>query len=110
LASLLSLSITKRLKEITIRRILGAKASHIIYLLSSNFLVIISLSLIIGGVLGVWFTQFLLDSIFQIHAGASIYAVFVAAALMLLIIVLTITSRMFGVVHGNPVDNLKSEN
>lgn len=109
LASLLSLSILKRLKEITIRRILGAGSLHIAYLVSSNFLSIVSISLIAGGVAGLWLSRKLLDSIFQIHAGVSANAVVVATTAILLMVLLTIAGRLLGAVRGNPVKYLKSE-
>lgn len=110
LASLISLSIMKRLKEITIRRILGAGSGQIAFLLSGKYLFIITLSLIVGGCCGLWLTNVLLGSIFQVHSGVSILSVFISGGLILLIVTLTIASRLLGVVTGNPVQHLKSEN
>jgi ABC-type antimicrobial peptide transport system permease subunit len=109
LFSLLSLSVIKRLKEITIRRILGANSMQIAYLLSSNFLLIVGISLIVGGIGGLAVTKALLDSIFRIHVGVSWSTVIIAAGAIMLIVLFTMAGRLLGAVTGNPVKYLKSE-
>ncbi|MCB0632972.1 MAG: FtsX-like permease family protein [Saprospiraceae bacterium] len=109
LYSQLSLSVIKRLKEITIRRILGANSMQIAYLLNSNFLLIVGLSLMVGGIGGLAITKVLLDSIFRIHVGVSWSTVIAAAGAIMLIVLLTMAGRLIGAVTGNPVKFLRSE-
>ncbi|MEM9849492.1 MAG: ABC transporter permease [Bacteroidota bacterium] len=107
--SLLAMDILKRLKEITIRRILGASASHVAFLLGNRFFVVVLINLVIGGFLGLWVAQMALDGIYDIHAGVKVQTPLICAAVMLFVVVLTILIRLFGVLQYDPAKTLSDE-
>ncbi|MEM8523122.1 MAG: ABC transporter permease [Bacteroidota bacterium] len=107
--SLLSMDILKRLKEITIRRILGANSSHIAYLLGNRFFLIVLLNLLIGGILGIWISKMVLDSIYEMHAGAHINTAFGAAVAMLLVVAVIIITRLLSILRIDPAKTLNNK-
>ncbi|MEM6698119.1 MAG: ABC transporter permease [Bacteroidota bacterium] len=107
-AALLSMDILKRLKEITIRRILGAQAPHVAYLLGNRFFLIVVLNLVFGGIVGMYVAQKVLDGIYEMHGGVSTQTVIIAALAMLLVVAITISTRLIGVLRNNPAKTLNS--
>ena len=105
---LISLSIQKRIKEIGIRKILGASAANITSLFLKDFLPVI----IIGGIISIpvaWLLMrsWLNDYTYRIDITATPFLIsfFILGFLTTIIILLqTISSAL-----GNPVKNLRSE-
>ena len=109
LFSLVSLNLLKRAKEIAIRRVVGASTGNIAYLINKHYLLIFFIGSIIGGVGGVYSSQFLLEEIFQIHEGVSMTSTLLAVGFVCLIGALTIGGKLMGVLRTNPAETLKSE-
>ena len=109
LYSLVSLNFLKRAKEIAIRRIVGASKGNIAYIINKPYLLIFALAGILGGVVGLYHAQFFLDTIFQIHQGASIASAFLSVLFVCLVGTLTIGGKLFFVLRTNPAETLKNE-
>ncbi|MEM9884835.1 MAG: ABC transporter permease [Bacteroidota bacterium] len=107
--ALLSMDILKRLKEITIRRILGARASHIAYLLGNRFFLLVALNLVIGGAIGMYVSKMALDGIYELHVGVNPQTTFLAASAMLLVVGAVIAGRLFNVLKTDPSRTLSEE-
>jgi len=108
LGGLVAFSISQRVKEIGIRKTLGASASRILILLSRDFLRLIVLSIIISVPL-VWYavSEFLKNYEYRIEISTWM---FVVPSLALLIIALsTISFQTFKAANANLVDALKHE-
>ena len=109
LYSLVSLNFLKRAKEIAIRRVIGASTGNLAFLLNKNYLLIFLIGGVLGGIGGVYFANFLLEAIFQIHQGVSIPSTAIAVVVVCLVGLLTIGGKLFGVLRTNPAETLKSE-
>ncbi len=109
LFAMVSLNVLKRLKEIAIRRIVGARAHHIAYLLNKNYLWIFALAAILGTAGGAFLAWKLMDGIFAIHAGLHPGMMAGAAIGVVLLALGTISLKVIGVLRVNPADILRRE-
>ncbi|MDW3209480.1 MAG: FtsX-like permease family protein [Reichenbachiella sp.] len=108
LFALVSFSATLRMKEIGIRKVLGAKIGHLMMLLSKEYLYL----LLIANVLALpavwyWGSDWLNNYAFKIDMNIDL---FVIPGLMLLVIsTFTVSYQTFSTAKANPVDSLRSE-
>jgi len=109
LFSLVSLNVLKRAKEIAIRRVLGASTENITYIINKHYIFIFGIGSIIGAVLGIWLTNFLIGVIFEVTSGVNIMNIILAVVGVCLVGAFTIGSKLFGVLRTNPANTLKSE-
>jgi ABC-type antimicrobial peptide transport system permease subunit len=107
--ALASLNIAKRTKEIGIRKTLGASVGNILRLLNKEFVIILGVAGILGGVGGYYATNALLSELFAYHIPVGIIPVVVCALVIFLIGILTTSSTIFKAARSNPVDTLRSE-
>ena len=109
LFSLVSLNVLKRAKEIAVRRVLGATAENITYTINKHYILIFALGSILGGLLGGWFAQFLLEQAFAVNQGVSTVAIISSMIGICIVGALTIGGKLYNVLQTNPADTLKSE-
>ena len=109
LFAMVSLNVLKRLKEIAIRRIVGARAWDIAYLINKNYFWIFALAAVLGVAGGAFFAWKLMDSIFAIHAGLHAGMMAGAALGVVFLALATISLKVVGVLRVNPVDILRRE-
>ena len=109
LFALMSLSILKRMKEIAVRRVLGASISNISYILNKHYLLIILGGILVGGGVGSWLSSIFLDGIYSIHAGISSSVMIIAGGITLLAVGITIAIKIFHVMQMNPAEVLKGD-
>jgi putative ABC transport system permease protein len=98
----------QRVKEIGIRRVLGADISSITFLLSKNFLLLVSISIFIAMPLA-WYAgnQWLEDFAFRISINAWLFVA--AAFIVLLIALITVSFQAIRAALANPVKSLRTE-
>jgi putative ABC transport system permease protein len=108
LFGLAALSATNRLKEIGIRRILGASTATIVGLLTGGFLRLVGVAAVIATPIA-WMimNKWLRDFAYRIEVGWWVFAVTAFAALA--ISFLTIGIQAWRAARVNPVDNLRVE-
>jgi len=109
LFGLLSISIVKRTKEISIRKVLGASISNIMQLLSGNILKIMIISSIIGAPLCYFFAVSLLDSYFSTRTPMTLTPFLIAAFILISISILTVLSQILKAARMNIVDRLRED-
>ncbi len=83
LFSMVSMNINKRLKELGIRKILGAPMQHIAFKISREFVLILLTACVLGSVGGYYLSQMLLDSIWAYSTPITV-SVFLLAIFTLL--------------------------
>lgn len=110
LFGLVSLIILKKIKEYSIRKVLGAKGGHIIYLVSRQFLILMCIALLIA----VPLSYFGYDSLFeQVFPGSldtiSAEPFLISIGILLAVIFFTISSHIIQLLRMNPVKNLRLE-
>ncbi len=109
LFTIISLTISKRTKEIGVRKILGASLFQIIGLINKGFIWIILLSIGLGVIMGAYLTEMFLDLMYAIHSHVGITSIGITTILVITIVTLTSGFKIVGAANGNPVDALKYE-
>lgn len=97
-----------RLKEIGVRKVMGAGSWDVVFLLSRGFLILIAIAGCIGTPLGYFLGSTLLSN-YAYKAPISVVILFSGLALMTLLGTLTIGSQTMAAARRNPVDSLRYE-
>lgn len=108
LLGLASYATERKKKEISIRKVLGASIPNLIMFMSTEFIVLTSIALLIGFPVSFYLMNKFLDG-YAYHISIS-YGVFVVTAIGLLVVTLAVI--LFQVSRAaltNPVDNLRNE-
>ena len=108
LLGMVTYSVSTKVKEIGIRKVLGASTIGLTFLLSHQFLVLVGIASIIAIPLGYLLAnQFLQLFIFRISIGALILSG--SLILLLVLVVLTVGIQTFRAAVTNPVESLRNE-
>ncbi|MGD1961263.1 MAG: ABC transporter permease [Fulvivirga sp.] len=109
LFSIVSLSVLKRMKEVGLRKVLGASISHLMFILNRKFIIILMIAAIIGSGLTYAIANPFMDMIWTYHAEPGIPA-FGTAILMLLFFALsTISFKVYRAATANPTETIRTE-
>ena len=101
-------STVQRTKEIGVRKVLGASVSNILVLISKDFVVLVLIASIIAFPLAWWsMNQWLQDFAYRIHIAWWVFAA--AAALALLIALVTVSAQALKAAMSSPVKSLRAE-
>jgi putative ABC transport system permease protein len=109
LFALVSLTIMKKMKEIALRKVVGARPTQILTLVSRGYIWIFMIAAVIGSLAGLSLTKFLMDTIFKINMGVEPFSVVLAVMAMLLITVGTIVFKVQQALQANPADVLRAD-
>lgn len=108
LFGLASYAVTQRVKEIGIRKVLGAPVSRIILLVSRDFLKLVILACIIACPLAYWImNRWLQDFAYRAEIGPGVFLLAAAAAIV--VAALTISYQSIRAALADPVKALRSE-
>jgi putative ABC transport system permease protein len=102
------LSFNNRIREISIRKVLGAPPFHILFILSRRFVFLILVALlfsipVILQVMQRWLSEF------EYRTTIGIGVFLVAGLLSLLVILITLSYQGISALRTNPADNLRNE-
>jgi putative ABC transport system permease protein len=108
LFALVSYSIESRMKEIGVRKVLGASVSNIVTLVSKEFIILVTISGVIA-VPAAWalMSNWLKDFEYRVGVGGGVFLLALAVALV--IAFTTISFRAIRAAKSNPVNSLRSE-
>jgi ABC-type antimicrobial peptide transport system permease subunit len=98
----------QRIKEVGIRKVLGATVFNLWKLLSIDFVVLVSIALIIATPLSYYFMYKWLQS-YQYRTGITWWTFAMAAAGAMLITLITVSYQSIKAALANPVKSLKTE-
>jgi ABC-type antimicrobial peptide transport system permease subunit len=97
------------MKEIALRKVVGASPHHILVLVNKSYFWIFIVSAILGCYGGWSLTKLLLDLIFKINAGVSSLALIGSVAALFAITALVTGFKVLQAIRTNPVKLLKTE-
>lgn len=109
LYSTVSMTVNKRIKEIGIRKVMGASVHHVMRLLNYEFGVIIFISIVIGCAGGYYFMNQFLSDIFTYYMDIGPLSFIVAALTILIITAITSGMKIYKVAVRNPTESLRYE-
>ena len=108
LFGLSSYSVQQRIKEIGVRKVLGASVNNIVLLISGGFIRLTLISLLIAFPLAWWgMSRWLSDFAYRTSMDPGIY--FITGVIVLLLSLVTVASQAIGAAKANPVKNLRTE-
>ncbi len=109
LFTLVSLTIMKRIKEIGIRKILGASVHSLVKGLSFEFMMILTIASTIGGLIGYTMVDISMDAAWEYYEKVSIWTITISISIMILLAVLTTGFKIISAARLNPVKHLRTE-
>ena len=109
LYGLVTFNITRRLKEFSVRKVLGANLSTIVGLINRDYVWILSIAFIIGAPLGVFNMSTMLKSIYPDAPGVTAYPIIIAIFIMIIAFAITVGGQIYKVSKNSPADNLRTE-
>ncbi len=109
LFTLVSLNIIRKMKEIGVRKVLGASIGNITRIINTEFIVILMIASVLGCLLGYYLVDALMDSIWDYYQNTTTFTFIVSVVVMLVISGITIGYKVFSAASMNPVSTLRDE-
>ena len=105
---LVTFAAQQRIKEIGIRKVLGASVPNIITLITKDFILLVGIALVIASPLAYWgVNKWLQDFAFRINIDWKVFAL--AGTIALLIALLTVSFQALKAAVANPIKSLRTE-
>lgn len=108
LLGLAAFTTNRRIKEIGIRKTLGASVSDIVVLLSKDFTKLVIIAVLLAVPLSIWATEQWLE-LFAYRISSNVVTYIVASVIAVAIAWLTISFQTIRAARSNPVESLQSE-
>ncbi|MEM1406955.1 MAG: ABC transporter permease [Bacteroidota bacterium] len=105
--ALANLNAQKRRKEIGVRKVLGASIANIVRLVNKEFVVILLISLLLGGLASYVFIEELLKSLYAQYQPVNVLSVIIGGLLILMVGLLTTSGTIYKAASACPVNTLK---
>jgi putative ABC transport system permease protein len=97
-----------RIKEISIRKVLGSNNGSLVYLLSKGFFGILLIAIVIGVPVAFMLNNLWLEKL-AYHVSVDAWVILPGVLILIIFGVLTIGSQTWRATVVNPVDNLRGE-
>ncbi len=98
----------RRVKEVGIRKVLGAGSTQLALMLGRSFLILLGVAIVIAAPLSYFVNKLWIENIPN-QAPFGVGVVLLGSLIMLVLGILTIGSQVFKVTKSNPVESLKYE-
>src|SRR6185369_9293312 len=108
LAGLASFTIEKRIREIGIRKVLGASVQQLLMLISKEFLKLVAIAFVIAVPLTWWFMNNWLDK-YTYRVNISIWLFGMVGVIVLLLTLIVVSLNTIRAAIANPVKSLRTE-
>jgi ABC-type antimicrobial peptide transport system permease subunit len=109
LYALVSLNMMRRIKEIGIRKIVGASISGIAQQVNREFIIILGIASVLGSYAGYMWCNTLMSTIWKYYQGVGVSTFIIAVFVMLFASLGTIVFRVITIASTNPVNTLRDE-
>ncbi len=108
LYGLASFMAVQRIREVGIRKVLGATSTSIVYLFSREFLILIGIAFLIASPISWYFmNKWLQDYVYRIDISWWLFAA--GGLLSIIIALITVSSKALQAALANPVNSLRTE-
>jgi ABC-type antimicrobial peptide transport system permease subunit len=109
LFTLVSLNIIKKMKEIGVRKVLGASAGNITRVINAEFVIILLIASVGGAALGWWMSAMLMDSIWDYYQEVTMTSMIISASILFVASALSIGFKVYKTIRLNPALVLRDE-
>ncbi len=109
LYGLVTLNVSGRVREFSIRKTLGAELKNITSIIVKQYVWLTAVALIIGAPISYLFTKAYLDMLFAYPMPMSLTGVTLSVFILIVVLLAVISTQVMKVSKSNPVDGLKVE-
>ena len=109
LFALVTLTVVKKMKEIALRKVVGANAGHILVLVNRGYFWIFIIATAVGCYAGYALTKLLLDMIFKVNAGIETSTIINSVMVLFIIIAITSGIKVCQAISLSPAKTLRAE-
>ncbi len=109
LFALVSLNIIKKMKEIGVRKVLGASVGNITRIINTEFVIILLIASILGSAMSYYAVDALMDSIWDYYQSTTSITFIISIIALFSISALVIGYKVFSAASMNPVNTLRDE-
>ncbi len=109
LFALVSLTILKKMREVALRRVVGANTGHILVLINKGYFWVFIAASVLGCYGGYALTKLLMDLIFEINVGIELSIIIKSLIVLFIIVGTTSGIKVWQAVRSNPAKTLRSE-
>ncbi|MCE7994853.1 MAG: FtsX-like permease family protein [Roseivirga sp.] len=109
LYGLVSLNVSGRIREFSIRKVLGASRKHIASNIARQYTVLTIIALLIGAPVSYMLVEAELNLLFVYALPMNFYGVIMALLVLVSVLIFVIGTRVFKVSRANPVNGLRTE-
>ena len=109
LYGMVSFNISKRMKEFSLRKIMGAGSWTIFKQINKGFIVILVIAILLAAPLTYVLMSNLISTIYKYYEPISFMSFGLAFVVLLFTVFLTVTMHIFKVFNSNPIDALRDE-
>ena len=109
LYTLVSLNIIKRLKEIGVRRVLGASVGNVIRIVNKEFVIILSIAAIFGSLAGYFMSNMLMSSIWTYYLTIGTVSFLIPILFIFIVATVVVVTKVMKAATTNPALILRDE-
>ncbi len=109
LFTLVSLNIIKKMKEIGVRKVLGASTWNITSVVNREFVAILLIACVSGGALGYWLSAIFMDSIWDYYQTVSYPSIVASAVILVIASIVSIGYKLYKTTRLNPSTVLRDQ-
>jgi ABC-type lipoprotein release transport system permease subunit len=109
LFTLVSLNIVKKMKEIGVRKVLGASTANISKVINREFVIILLVACVFGCLVGWFLSGLLMDSIWDYYLEATAITLLASSLILVMACTLSIAYKVYNATRINPANVLRDE-
>ncbi len=109
LYGLMSLNIAGRAKEFSIRKVLGAGAKSIAGIIARQYVILFAVAVLLAAPTSYTLIKNLFDASYTYHMPVDFSGVVIAVALLVAVVLITVSTQVRKVLKSDPVNGLKQE-
>lgn len=109
LFTMVSLNIIRRMKEIGVRKVLGASIANITRIINREFAIILIIACVLGGFAGAYMAEMLMGSIWDYFQKTTIQTLLISAFIMIFVSAGSIGFKTYNTARMNPTKTLRDE-
>jgi ABC-type antimicrobial peptide transport system permease subunit len=109
LFALLSLNILKKMKEIGVRKVMGASTGNIVQVINKGFIIILTVACALGGALGYFMTDKMMDAIWEYYQPVNAITLAICVGILLGVAIVSVGYKTLVTALMNPVSTLREQ-
>nr|HPH46961.1 FtsX-like permease family protein [Chryseolinea sp.] len=109
LYGLISLNVAGRVREFSIRKVLGAGVFSLTKNIGRQYVVLFAIAIAIGGPASYLIMKIIFDFAYKYHIPVTPTGALISVAILIVVLVVTVSTQIRKVIKSNPVDGLKVE-